>query len=74
MSAGDRPEEAPVGPPVPHFTEDSEWRNRDEFFRGREAIVAFLRRKWARERGYMRRRDASINDVPIEEAQRRYRT
>ena len=34
------------------YTEDSEWRNRDEFFRGREAIREFLRRKWARELDY----------------------
>jgi len=100
------------------YSEDSDWRNRDEFFRGREAIKAFLRRKWAKELDYrlmkelwaftdnrisvrfeyewhdaagqwfrshgnehwefnddglMRRRDASINDVPIREADRRYR-
>ena len=98
------------------YTEDSQWRNRDEFFQGREAIVGFLRRKWAREHdyrlrkelwaftdnrisvrfeyechdddgqwwrshgnehwefdknGFMRRRDASINDYRIEEHQRR---
>ena len=34
------------------YTEDSDWRNRDEFFRGREAIKAFLRRKWAKELEY----------------------
>jgi len=34
------------------YTEDSEWRNRTEFFRGREAIRAFLARKWARELDY----------------------
>jgi uncharacterized protein len=100
------------------YTVDSEWRNRDEFFRGRDAITAFLRRKWAKELDYrlmkelwcfhenrisvrfeyewhdtqdqwyrshgnehwefdpsglMRRRDASINDVRIEESARRYR-
>ena len=100
------------------YTPDSQWRNRDEFFQGREAIVEFLTRKWARELdyklmkelwafhdnhisvrfeyecrdadgqwwrshgnehwefdelGYMRRRDASINDVPIDESERRYR-
>jgi nuclear transport factor 2 (NTF2) superfamily protein len=98
------------------YTEDSAWRNRDEFFEGREAIVEFLARKWAREldyclhkelwcftdnrisvrfeyesrdadgqwwrshgnehwefdeRGYMRRRDASINDYAIDESERR---
>ncbi len=34
------------------YTEDSKWRNRDEFFEGREEIVAFLTRKWARELDY----------------------
>jgi uncharacterized protein len=98
------------------YTEDSVWRNRDEFVTGREEIVAFLRRKWARELDYalrkelwgfrgnriavrfqyecrdaggqwwrsygnelwefsddglMRRREASINDVAIAEADRR---
>ncbi len=100
------------------YTEDSHWRNRDEFFQGREAIKAFLRRKWAKEleyrlkkelwcftgnrisvrfeyewrdaagqwvrshgnehwefaeNGLMQRRDASINDMPIQETERRYR-
>jgi len=27
------------------YTEDSKWRNRDEFFEGREAIRDFLKRK-----------------------------
>ena len=34
------------------YTEDSRWRNRAEFFAGREAIIAFLKRKWARELDY----------------------
>jgi len=44
------------------YTEDSEWRNRDEFFKGREESVAFLKgreesvaflkRKWERELDY----------------------
>ena len=100
------------------YSEDSQWRNRAEFFSGRAAIVEFLRRKWSRELdyrlvkeiwahgenriavrfayewhddsghwfrsygnenwefdplGYMRRRIASINDLPIAEADRRYR-
>ncbi len=99
------------------YTEDSEWRNRSEFFRGRAAIVEFLTRKWAKETDYklikevwafegnhiaarfcyewhdaagqwyrsygneqwefadnglMRRRQASINDVPIEESDRKF--
>ena len=39
------------------YTEDSQWRNRDEFFEGRDAIVAFLRRKWARELDYRLRKE-----------------
>jgi len=99
------------------YTEDSRWRNRAEFFAGREAIKAFLRRKWAKEldyrlikelwafhenrisvrfqyewhddgghwyrahgneqwefdeHGLMRRREASINDVPIRPEDRRF--
>lgn len=98
------------------YTPDSQWRNRTEFFTGREAIKAFLTKKWERELDYrlhkelwaftenrisvrfeyewhdthnqwfrsygnehwefdesglMRRRDASINDLPITEAERR---
>ena len=34
------------------YTADSRWRNRSEIFAGREAIVAFLRRKWECEREY----------------------
>ena len=98
------------------YTVDSVWRNRDQFFTGRDAIVAFLTAKWERELDYalrkalwsftddriavrfqyeshdadgqwyrsygnelwefdadglMRRREASINDVPISESDRR---
>mgnify|MGYP001003572361 CR=1 FL=1 len=34
------------------YTEDTEWRNRTEFLRGREEVRAFLARKWAKERDY----------------------
>jgi nuclear transport factor 2 (NTF2) superfamily protein len=34
------------------YTPDSRWRNRTEFPVGREQIVAFLTRKWARELDY----------------------
>ena len=34
------------------YTEDSYWRNRAEFIRGRAAIIAFLQRKWAKELDY----------------------
>ncbi len=100
------------------YTVNSAWRNRAEFLSGREAIVQFLRRKWAKEldyrlikelwafaenriavrfayewhddsgtwfrsygnenwefdeHGLMQRRMASINDLPIQEAERKYR-
>jgi hypothetical protein len=34
------------------YTPDSEWRNRAEFPKGREQIIQFLTRKWARELDY----------------------
>jgi len=99
------------------YSADSVWRNRAEFLSGREEIVQFLRRKWARELDYrlikelwafhesriavrfayewhddsgswfrsygnenwefdgdglMRRRIASINDLPLKESDRKY--
>jgi hypothetical protein len=39
------------------YTEDSVWRNRDEFISGRAEIVQFLRRKWARELDYSLRKE-----------------
>jgi nuclear transport factor 2 (NTF2) superfamily protein len=100
------------------YTPDSRWRNRSEFFQGRDAIARFLTRKWQTEleyrlikevwaftgnriavrfayewhdaagnwfrshgneqwefdpQGLMQRREASINDVPIAEADRLFR-
>ncbi len=99
------------------YSEDSEWRNRDQFLRGRDQICEFLTGKWDRELDYrlkkslwsfgdnriavrfqyeyhdqagrwfraygnelwefdedglMRRREASINDVPIQESDRKF--
>ncbi|MCP5146072.1 MAG: nuclear transport factor 2 family protein [Gammaproteobacteria bacterium] len=99
------------------YTPDCAWRNRAEFFSGRQAIEEFLTRKWTREldyrlikelwafhgnriavrfayewhddsgqwyrsygnenwefnpAGFMQRRIASINDMPIEEAARKF--
>jgi nuclear transport factor 2 (NTF2) superfamily protein len=34
------------------YSVDSHWRNRAEFVNGREAIIAFLTRKWSRELDY----------------------
>ena len=69
------------------YTPDSKWRNRDEFFEGREEIFEYesrdAERKWWRshgnelwefdDEGYMRRRDASINDYKIDESERKLR-
>lgn len=34
------------------YAEDTEWRNRAEFLKGRAQVVGFLRRKWNRELDY----------------------
>ncbi|MGE0483083.1 MAG: DUF1348 family protein [Gammaproteobacteria bacterium] len=34
------------------YSTDSAWRNRTEFIHGRESILAYLTRKWARELDY----------------------
>ena len=39
------------------YSEDSVWRNRDQFVRGREEIVAFLTQKWERELDYALRKN-----------------
>ena len=39
------------------YSEDSVWRNRDTFIKGRAEIVAFLTSKWERERGYALRKN-----------------
>ena len=39
------------------YTEDSEWRNRDEFVNGRDQIREFLKRKWVREIDYRLRKE-----------------
>jgi len=38
------------------YAQDSEWRNRSEFVRGREEIIGFLTRKWEREHEYVLRK------------------
>ena len=38
------------------YSEDSQWRNRDTFVRGRPEIVAFLSTKWKRELDYALRK------------------
>ena len=65
---------------------DSRWRNRAEFPNGRQEIIQFLKRKWAKELDYrlikelwefnpdglMAFRFASLNDLPISESDRKY--
>lgn len=34
------------------YSPDSRWRNRAEFISGRQEIIAFLKRKWAKEQDY----------------------
>ena len=39
------------------YTEDTQWRNRDEFLSGRDQVHAFLVRKWQKELDYVLRKD-----------------
>jgi nuclear transport factor 2 (NTF2) superfamily protein len=39
------------------YTEDTVWRNRDEFLTGRDEVEAFLRGKWERELEYALRKE-----------------
>lgn len=39
------------------YTPDSIWRNRDTFLQGRDEIVDFLRKKWAKENDYRLRKE-----------------
>ncbi len=39
------------------YTNDSEWRNRTDFINGREEIVAFLKKKWAKEKNYILKKE-----------------
>lgn len=39
------------------YTPESEWRNRNEFLKGREQIRAFLERKWSKELDYRLRKE-----------------
>lgn len=39
------------------YTPDSVWRNRDQFFQGRDAIEKFLTDKWSVETGYRLRKE-----------------
>jgi nuclear transport factor 2 (NTF2) superfamily protein len=65
------------------YTVDSQWRNRSEIFQGRPKIVyhddsgnwfrAYGNENWEfDENGLMRRRHASINDLPIRESERKF--
>ena len=37
---------------VQGYSIDSQWRNRTAFFKGRESIIRFLKRKWEKELDY----------------------
>ena len=39
------------------YTIDSEWCNRTDFINGREEIVAFLKKKWAKEKNYILKKE-----------------
>ncbi|KAH9919497.1 uncharacterized protein BXZ73DRAFT_52549 [Epithele typhae] len=39
------------------YTPDTIWRNRDSFMTGRDEVIEFLRKKWAKENGYRLRKE-----------------
>lgn len=39
------------------YTFDSEWRNRDQFVKGREEIIRFLTQKWQKEKNYQLKKE-----------------
>ncbi|CCM02683.1 uncharacterized protein FIBRA_04789 [Fibroporia radiculosa] len=48
------------------YTPDTIWRNRDQFVKGREEVVEFLKKKWAKEKNYRLRKELfSFNDDKI---------
>lgn len=48
------------------YTIDSEWRNRNEFINGREAVKAFLKGKWEKELDYKLKKELwSFNENRI---------
>ena len=50
------------------YAEDSQWRNRNEFVKGREAIAQLLKRKWKRELDYKLKKDLfvfSANQIAV---------
>ncbi|MCO5604941.1 hypothetical protein L7F22_059116 [Adiantum nelumboides] len=51
------------------YTEDSEWRNRDVFLKGRAQIIDFLTQKWESEKAYKLRKRLfcfSHNKIAVE--------
>jgi len=58
------------------YTEDTIWRNRSEFLEGREAIRAFLKRKWTIELDYRLKKElfAFSDDRIAVQFQYEYRT
>ncbi|MCO5564041.1 hypothetical protein L7F22_017696 [Adiantum nelumboides] len=51
------------------YTEDSEWRNRDVFLKGRAQIIDFLTQKWESEKAYKLRKRLfcfSQNKIAVE--------
>jgi len=58
------------------YTEDTVWRNRAEFLDGRDAVLAFLKRKWAIELDYRLKKEmfAFSDDRIAVQFQYEYRT
>jgi uncharacterized protein len=50
------------------YTEDSRWRNRGEYFRGRAEIERFLADKWQKELGYRLMKELWVYRQPDQRA------
>ncbi len=46
------------------YTIDTEWRNRSEFLQGRQAVKAFLQRKWNKELDYKLKKNFGVFRQP----------
>jgi nuclear transport factor 2 (NTF2) superfamily protein len=55
------------------YTPDSIWRNRSDFLKGTDEIVAWLTKKWEREMGYRLRKELfAFTDNKVSALRRRY--
>ena len=47
------------------YSENSTWRNRDQFFSGRPAVIKFLSEKWAKELDYKLKKNSGALPITV---------